>query len=90
MHSDSAAWTLYSFTSFAFATGLMLLGIFNMSVDLWMRAYFLMGTFFLVGSSFTLAKTLRDRHEGRKLINKIDEAKTEQLLKQYDLRAPGA
>lgn len=88
MHSDSPAWTLYAFTSFACAAGLMLLGVMQLDVPLWTRAYFLMGTFFLVGSSFTLAKTLRNRHEAQKLVNKIDEAKTEQLLKQWELRQP--
>jgi hypothetical protein len=42
-----------------------------------------MGTLFLVGSTFTLAKTLRDEFEATKLINKIHEAKTEKILREY-------
>lgn len=86
MHSESPAWMVYVYTSFAFSMGLMLLGIMQLDQPLWTRAYFLMATFFLVGSCFTLAKTLRDRHESQRLVNKIDEAKTEQLLKQWDSR----
>jgi hypothetical protein len=42
-----------------------------------------MGSMFVVGSTITLAKTLRDDHEARRLVNRISEAKTERLLKEY-------
>lgn len=83
MHADSDAWKLYAFTSFAVALAMMVLGIWFAPIDIAMKAYFTMGTFFLTGSSFTLAKTLRDNHENAKLHNKIEEAKTERILKEY-------
>ena len=64
MHSDSHAWQLYAHLSFAVAMAMMLLGIWFAPIDMAMKAYFTMGTFFLTGSCFTLAKTLRDNHEG--------------------------
>ena len=56
----------------------------------WIHAYFAMSALFLTGSSFTLAKMLRDRHEAQRLHQRIEEAKTEQLLKTYELKPPMA
>ena len=39
---------------------------------------------FLVGSSFTLAKTLRDNHEALRLVNRVKSAKTERLIREYE------
>ena len=43
-----------------------------------------MGTLYLVASTFTFAKTVRDEFEGQKLINKLAEARAEKLLKDYE------
>jgi hypothetical protein len=43
----------------------------------------------VVGSTFTLAKTVRDEFEAKKLINRIQEAKTERMLKDYDADPAG-
>ena len=42
------------------------------------------GTLYLVASTFTFAKTVRDEFEGQKLINKLAEARAEKLLKEYE------
>ena len=42
-----------------------------------------MGTLFLVGSTFTLSKTVRDEFENDKLVNRLADAKAEQILKEY-------
>ena len=47
-----------------------------------------MSAMLLTGSTFTLAKMLRDRHEAQRLHQRIEEAKTEQLLKTYELKPP--
>jgi hypothetical protein len=45
----------------------------------------LMGELFLVGSTFTLAKTTRDEHEARLFRNRIAKAKSEKLLKEFEV-----
>jgi hypothetical protein len=40
----------------------------------------LMGVVMVTSSTIILSKTLRDQHEGAKLHNKIEEARTEKLL----------
>ena len=49
-----------------------------------------MSAFFLTGSSFSLAKMLRDGHEAKRLHQRIEEAKTEHLLHTYELKPPMA
>lgn len=88
MHSDSPAWSLYCCVSFVVAVIMMGIGISVMPGETWIRAYFAMSAMLLTGSTFTLAKMLRDRHEAQRLHQRIEEAKTEQLLKTYDLKPP--
>ena len=81
---DSPGWLFFVKASFATALLGMLAGVVIMPVDLWIRGYLAMGSLFLVGSSFTLAKTLRDQFESSKLINRLSQAKAEKLLQEYD------
>jgi hypothetical protein len=84
---DSSAWILFVWLSFGVSSLLMVIGILNAPVDLWVRDYFIMGLFFVVGSTFTLAKTVRDNHEAQRMINRVVDAKTEKILSDYELRA---
>ena len=81
---DSPSWVFFVKASFACALLGMIVGVVMMPVDLWMRGYVVMGTLFLVGSSFTLAKTMRDQFESTKLINRLSQARAEKLLEQYE------
>lgn len=81
---DSPSWVFFVKVSFACALGGMLFGIVMMGeVPIWMRGYLVLGTLFLTGATFTLAKTLRDQFEAGKLINQLAQARTEKLLKEY-------
>ena len=86
--SDSAAWQFQAWASFALSSGAMVLGIAYLPVSGWMRGYLAMGQLFTVASCFVLAKTVRDQHEAKRLLSRIDEVKTEKLLRDYELGAP--
>ena len=45
-----------------------------------MRAYLIIGMMMLIQSAINMTKTLRDQHEADRLINRLDEAKTEKLI----------
>ena len=87
MHKDSPAWVAYTHIAFAAAFLMMAIGIWSLPAETWVKGYFSMGLVFLIGSTFTLSKTLRDQFEARKLVNRIDEAKTERLLKGLETEA---
>ena len=80
---DSPSWILFVKLSFACALGGMLFGVAIMPVEIWIRGYMILGTLFLTGAAFTLSKTMRDQFEANKLINKLAQARTEKLLKEY-------
>ena len=81
---DSPGWVFFVKVSFACAIGGMIFGVAVMPVEIWMRGYMILGTLFLVGSTFTLSKTMRDEFEAGKLITKLANARTEKLLKEYE------
>ena len=83
IHQDSPAWLFFVHAAFAVSLFLMCLGIYHLPVSPWVKGYFAMGLFFTVGSTVTLSKTLRDQHEARKLVNRLNEVKTEKLLNDY-------
>lgn len=83
--SHTTAWTVQVWASFLVASAMMVVGTVALPVDVWVKGYFAMGELFLVGSTFTLAKTVRDNHEAEKLRNRITQAKTDKLLKEFEL-----
>ncbi len=85
---DSVAWIFQSWASFALSVTMTTVGIVNLPVDNWVKGFMGMGLTFSVGSSFTLAKTMRDLNESKKITARIDEAKVEKLLSQHDITKP--
>ncbi len=88
--SHSAAWVAQTWLSFAISIGITFLGIWNLPADLWVKSFMGMGVLFSVGSSLSLAKTLRDQHESTKLVKRIDDARVSKLISEHDpLRSVG-
>ncbi|WP_129631528.1 YiaA/YiaB family inner membrane protein [Candidatus Oscillochloris fontis] len=65
---DSPAWVAFVWISFVVSSVLMVIGIWYLPVDVWVKGYFAMGFFFTIGSTFSLAKTLRDQYEMRRTV----------------------
>ena len=78
--SNTSAWLTFTYIQFGAAAFMTALGVWAMPVDLMVKGYLIMSSVFLVGSAFTLAKTVRDEHEARRFASRIDEARTEKLL----------
>jgi hypothetical protein len=76
----SQAWVTFTYASFIAAAAMVALGILFMRFDIWMKGYMAMGVVTLVQSCVTLTKTVRDVHEAKRLVNRIEDAKTERLL----------
>jgi hypothetical protein len=66
----------------SFALSLIMVGggILYLPVDVWIKGYLAMGVVMLVQTCVTLTKTQRDIHESAKLVNRIEDARTERLL----------
>lgn len=87
-HPTSTKNTAAFFAQAALSFGVALLGILfavlYMPGDPWMRAFLGMSTLFLVSSSFTLAKVIRDNQESATLYSRLDQARVEKILAEHD------
>jgi hypothetical protein len=83
IQSQSTSWLFFVKASFFVALAAMATGILFMPGGLIEKGYFAIGSLFLVSSTFTMAKTVRDEHESQRLINKINEAKTNKILNEF-------
>ncbi len=86
--THSPAWVAQTWVSFVIAAGATLLGIYCLPVDVWIKAFMGMGVLFTIGSTFSLAKTVRDLHEQETLVNRIDEARVSKLIAEHDPLKP--
>ncbi len=82
--AHSSAWIFQAWASFTIASSAMAVGILYLPVDGWVKGYLGMGYLFSMGSTISLSKTVRDMHESNKVMSRVDEAKLEKLLAEYD------
>lgn len=83
VQSNSQSWMFFVKLSFAISVVAIIAGIVMMPIDIMMKGYLAISALFLVNSTITLSKTLRDEHESERLINKISEAKTKKIIKEF-------
>jgi hypothetical protein len=61
---NTAAFYGQAVASFAVAMAATAIGIYQLSADAWVRGFLAIAVLYLVTSSFTLAKVIRDRQDG--------------------------
>jgi hypothetical protein len=85
-HTDhhSWAWVTFTYASFIVSLVMIAVAIVFLPADLSIKGYLAMGIAMLVQSCITLTKTIRDVQEGARLVNRIEDAKTERLLMEID------
>lgn len=80
----TAAFYVQAGLSFAVAVGALIVGIAYLPVDPWMRAFLALGSLFLVTSSFTLAKCVRDAQESSQIVTRLHQARVDKILAEHD------
>ncbi|MCT2591443.1 hypothetical protein LHJ74_16280 [Streptomyces sp. N2-109] len=70
----------------AFAVSLLAVGIgvVWLPVGPWERGFLALGVLFLVSSSFTLAKCVRDRQETLEVTHRVDQARIDKIISEHD------
>jgi hypothetical protein len=76
--------------AFGAALSAVTIGIWYLPVNGWIRAFLVVGVLFLVTSSFTLAKVIRDAQENAAVTARLDQARMEKMLAEHDPFAPVA
>lgn len=76
------------FVQAVIAFGVALLGllwaILFLPLDPWVRAFMGMTGLFLVSSTFTLAKVIRDNQEAQAVHHRVDQARIDRILVEHD------
>ena len=62
-----------------------IIGIGYLHDSRWVRAFLALGLLYVVTSSFTLAKCIRDRQEETAIVGRVDQARLDKLLAEQDL-----
>lgn len=70
--------------SFGVALGAVAVGIYSLDADGWVRAFLGIAVLYLTTSAFTLAKVVRDRQEEGRIVSRVDQARMEKILADYD------
>ena len=83
----SNAWVTFTYVSFSASAFMVAIGVFYLPIDLWMKGYLSMGIVMLIQSCVTLTKTVRDMHESSRLVNRIEDAKAERILMDFNKAA---
>jgi hypothetical protein len=84
----SSAWVVQTWVSFIISVGITFLGIWYMPAEPWVKAFMSMGLLFTIGSTFSLAKTVRDQHEAQSIKQRIDDARVSRLIAEHDPLKP--
>ncbi len=84
----SDSWTMFTVASFILSASMMAGGIYFLEASFAAKGFYAMAAIMLVHTSISITKTLRDIEESRRMINKLEDAKTEKLL--MDIHKGGA
>lgn len=82
--THTSAWIAQTYVSFVISITATIIGTLYMPGDNWLKGYMGMGLLFSVASTASLSKTIRDVEESKTMMSRIDEAKLERLLAEYD------
>lgn len=77
---NTGAWLSFTYIFFGASVAMMILGVWALPADLWIKGYLSMATVSMLGAAFTLAKTVRDEQEAKRFANRLEDAKAERLL----------
>jgi hypothetical protein len=81
----TTAFFVQSAISFSVSLGVTIIGITYLHESRWIRAFLALGLLYVVTSSFTLAKCVRDRQEEVAVVSRVDQARLDKLLAEQDL-----
>jgi hypothetical protein len=81
----TVAFFVQSAISFAVSLTVTIIGIAYLHDSRWVRAFLALGLLYVVTSTFTLAKCVRDRQEEYAIVSRVDQARLDKLLAEQDL-----
>ncbi|MFT3988525.1 YiaA/YiaB family inner membrane protein [Aestuariivirga sp.] len=81
---SSSAWSMFTYVSFAIAAAMMAGGIYFLEASFSAKGFYAMSALMLVHTTVSITKTMRDDQEASRMINKLEEARTEKLIMEMN------
>jgi len=81
---NTTAFAAQAAISFGAALFAMLVAIYFMQTDPWIKGFLALGTLYLTTSTFTLAKVVRDMQEDSTTVHRLDQARVDRILAEHD------
>ncbi|POM27775.1 yiaA/B two helix domain protein [Actinomadura rubteroloni] len=85
--ANTTAFLVQAAISFLVSAVSVAAGIVYLPVNGWVRAFLAIGLLYVITSTFTLAKCVRDKQEGLALSSRVDQARLDKLLAEHDVFA---
>ncbi|WP_232665691.1 YiaA/YiaB family inner membrane protein [Pseudonocardia sp. TRM90224] len=82
--TSTFAFELQTMISFGVAMLAVAIALWNIPADPWIRGFMAVAVLYLVTSTFTLAKIVRDRQESSSVLSRVDQARLDKLLAEFD------
>jgi hypothetical protein len=82
--SQTTAFYLQATLSFAISLTSMALALIYLPAAGWVRAFLGLALLYVVTSTVTLCKVVRDRQEMSDVTNRVDQARLDKLLAEHD------
>jgi hypothetical protein len=80
----TSAFIVQAALSFGISVIAVTYAIAHLPGDAWIRGFLLLGQLYVVTSTFTLAKCVRDYQEASAVVSRVDQVRLERLLAEYD------
>ena len=81
---STTAFFVQAIISFVVSSLAVALAIVYLPVNVWVRAFLALGLLYVITSTFTLAKCVRDKQENDAVISRVDKARLDKLLAEHD------
>ncbi|MFI6506377.1 YiaA/YiaB family inner membrane protein [Streptosporangium sp. NPDC050855] len=83
-NTTTTAFYAQAVISFGLSVTALAIGITYLPVTVWVRSFMALGLLYVVTSTFTLAKCVRDRNEEAAVVSRVDQARLDKLLAEHD------
>ncbi|MER6825576.1 YiaA/YiaB family inner membrane protein [Streptosporangium sp. NPDC000563] len=83
-NTTTSAFYAQAVISFGLSVAALGIGIAYLPVNTWVRSFMGLGLLYVVTSTFTLAKCVRDRNEEAAVVSRVDQARLDKLLAEHD------
>ncbi|MEU6779035.1 YiaA/YiaB family inner membrane protein [Nonomuraea angiospora] len=82
--TQTTAYYVQTLLSFAVSLSSVVIALVYLPVEGWVRAFLGLGVLYVVTSTITLCKVVRDRQEQSEVSQRVDQARLDKLLTEHD------